>query len=103
MMLHIKNLSCVLLIALLAACGGLPKHKEITTDNPSTLEIIGAPDGAQLWVDGNLLDSVEKSKARYRVVAGTHNIRITAGADPIYEREIFIEKGSIRQINLKKK
>ena len=42
-----KKILCVVVVALLAACGGLPKHKEISTDNPSILEVIGAPEGAE--------------------------------------------------------
>lgn len=98
-----RKLACFVLVAFLAACGGLPKTKEISTDNPSTLEVISAPEGAQVWSDGIMLGSIEKKKVRFVIASGTHKVKIVDGSATLYEREIFVEKGTTRQVNLKHK
>lgn len=100
---RIKKILCVVVVALLAACGGLPKHKEISTDNPSILEVIGAPEGAEVWSGGNMLGTIEKKKVRFTIASGVHKIRIVSGSAALYDRDVFVEKGTTRQINLKTK
>jgi len=95
-----KRFRGVALLAFLSACGGLPKHKEISTDNPSILEIVGDPDGAKVWSDGTTLGTIERKKVRFSIPSGRRDVKITLGAATLYDRVIFVEKGTTRQGNL---
>lgn len=96
------NKFAVILVCLaLSACGGLPKRKEINTDAPSILEILAAPEGADVWVDGARVGIVEKKRARFPIAPGTRKVKIYTDGRALFEREVFVEKGSTRQVDLK--
>jgi hypothetical protein len=95
-----KRLAVVLVMTLIVACGSLPKRKEISADYPSVLEVLHAPEGAQVWADGNLLGVTEKKKVRFSVASGIHKVRIISGSATLYDRDVVVEKGTVRQVNL---
>lgn len=88
--------------AVLAACGSLPKHAEVRTDEAPTIRVVGAPVGSHVMVDGTLV-SVTEARTHKRpipVSGGNHRVQVVLGQQVLYDREVFIQPGTERQIKI---
>lgn len=96
-----KIIAVVFATLLLAACGGMPKHAETTTDLPAVLAFSNLPPGSVLVIDNNEITvGSDTDKLEIVVSAGSHNVIIRQGMTRLYEREVFVERGTTREIRI---
>lgn len=81
----------------LAACGSLPKHAETTRD-PGSFIMLWDMKGAELTVDGRFVGVADRKKSRFPVEPGMHDVQVFSGGRQIYQRDVFIEKGTTREV-----
>lgn len=94
--LSLLALSCLLV----AACGGLPRYAETRRDEPARVELVGAPAGAELYVDGEMVGRISDDRRIFTVEKGTRRVEIRSGGTVIYRRDLFVQDGSTRVIDL---
>lgn len=96
-----KLVAAILAVLMLAACGGMPRHAETTTDLPAILAFEDLPAGSVIVIDDREMQiGDETDKFEIAVAAGTHNIVIRQGSNRLYEREVFVERGTTREIRI---
>ena len=79
---------------LVAACGGLPRYAETRRDEPARVELVGAPAGAELYVDGEMVGRI------FTIDKGTRRVEVRSGGAVIYRRDLFVQDGTTRVIDL---
>lgn len=94
-----RFLSAVLLTAALAACSPPPSEKIGTVDHRPALQIVGAPYGSRLFVDG--LDLGAPSEDRPLLLEpGTHRIVVEMPGGRRHEEKIFISGAGMKSIRV---
>ncbi len=93
-----RKLFPVVLCALLSACGAMPHHQELRTNPLSHLIVSGFSEGAVVYLDGNQVATVSKHMDPLVISQGTHKVEVREGGSVSYERELFIELGTDREI-----
>jgi hypothetical protein len=78
----------------------MPKHADIRADEATILILVGAPDGAALSVDGVMLASQSGDGKRYVIAPGTRHVEVFLGGNLLYERDVFIQEGTTREIRV---
>lgn len=84
----------------LTACGAMPKHADIRADEATYLVLLNAPAGSAVSVDGVITASQDEEGTRYVITAGTRHVEVYIGGSILYEREIFIQEGTTREIRI---
>lgn len=84
----------------LTACGAMPKHADIRADEATILVVVGAPQGAAVVVDGRMLASQGGEGTRYVITPGTRHVEVFMGGNLLYERDVFVQEGTTREIHI---
>ncbi|MAU40370.1 MAG: hypothetical protein CMF31_01995 [Kordiimonas sp.] len=84
----------------LAACGSMPKHYNTRGTDTPEISIMNAPEGSTLLLDGQNIGAVTAERHIIPVAKGSHDISIMNAGSVIYERTIFIENGTRKEIDL---
>lgn len=97
-----KKIIIVALCLFVVACGSRPKHAETTKDPASVIFLADVPEGAELMIDGKFAGVAGKKKKlnRFPVEAGRHTVELFSGGSLIYQREVFIDKGTTREVRI---
>lgn len=97
-----KKIITLALCLFVVACGSLPKHAETTEDPASAILLVGVPEGSELRIDGKFAGVASKKKKlnRFPVAAGRHSVEIYSAGALVYQREIFIDKGTTREVSV---
>ena len=88
-----KLLALFLCITLISGCA-LPTTTVRSVDTRPSIAIIGAPDTAELLIDGLQMGKANSYNADPKVLTiepGTHRISIVNGGRIIYDQNIFVE------------
>ncbi|GEQ99038.1 hypothetical protein JCM17844_26750 [Iodidimonas gelatinilytica] len=85
---------------LLAACGSMPKHANVRSDEPAIVQVIGAPEGSSVLWDGAILGQTSGKTTRFEVGAGSHKLVVRTGTQILFDRDIFIQDGTTRNIQI---
>ena len=84
---------------LLASCGSQPKHINQRVDEISSLEIMGGPVGASVYIDGVEAWRLQ-GKNNLSLSDGQHDVRVVNNGTEIYRRTILVKDGTHRVIKL---
>lgn len=92
------------LVAGLAACGHMPETYDTVPDESPSLVIMGVPPFTQVLVDGVLAASTGEEGRRELAVdlaAGRRTVTILTGGATIYDREVFVQGATRKEIDLR--
>jgi len=89
----------------LAACGSYPVSETSHQENVAFLYIVDAPANSRVIVDDQTLVTYDEggssTRDRIAIKPGVHSVRIAAAdGTTLFEREVFLDQGSTRKINL---
>jgi PEGA domain len=89
----------VLAPMILVGCGSLPAHTDVRVDEAAIIELRGRP-GAEISVDGAVVGSIpENAKSvRVSIAPGTHAVIVRLGGRTVYERTVFLQRGTVKII-----
>jgi len=94
------RLGMTMLLALLAGCGAMPKHHESRGADSAQIIFDAFPKGATIYVDGSARGTIDDDDATpIAVGAGTHDVEVRTGSHVVFERQVFIEKGTERHVS----
>lgn len=93
-----QSLIIIIFASMLAACGSMPKHEEIRADQLTSIVLTNLPAGATVSVDGRAFLGVNGEILSVPVEPGMHLVEVRLGSAVIYQREIFIDDGTTREI-----
>ncbi len=96
-------LAGILLLGL-AACGHMPESYVTTSDDRPSLVILGPPAHAVVQVNGNTVGTTGQSPTKEMVIdltPGRSHVIITASGSRIYDREVFVQDSTQKEIDLR--
>lgn len=93
----------VLAPAILAGCGSMPSHTDVRAEEAAIIELRGQP-GAEISVDGVVVGSIpERAKSvRVSIAPGSHAVVVRLGGSTLYERTVFLQRGTVKVIGASK-
>ena len=96
-----QKLIIVMLVSMLAACGGMPKHEETRADELTSIVLTNLPAGAIVSVDGMAVFGADGGVLSVSVQAGMHAVEVRLGSEVIYKQDIFLDDGTTREITIR--
>ena len=93
-----KHVIAIVACLFIAACGGMPKHADVRADQVTTINITNGPAGAAVIVDGAVAGYLGSDGAKFVVTPGTRHVEVSLNGQVIYDRKIFIDSGTTREI-----
>jgi hypothetical protein len=95
-------LSAILLT--ITSCGANPRHQSLRMDIASSVQFINFPSGAEVFVDGVNVVPTNGPRGSMKIVVqdGMREIRVNYQGNEIHSSRIFIQDGTVKQIQLPK-
>lgn len=98
-----KGFVAVALLSLGSVCCKMPNTTVQTVDGRSTLKLVGAPAGAVIFLDGNLVGNAEAYVGDPKVLSvepGTHLVEVKKGGKILVSQRVFFGGGEMRSISI---
>ncbi|PHZ83303.1 hypothetical protein [Paremcibacter congregatus] len=93
-----RQLFIITLLTLLSACGSMPKHADIRSDDRPTIYIDKSGIGSEIHIDGQYLGLVNKDRQTFATTPGKHDIKIISPSGTITKKTIFVQGNTRREI-----
>jgi uncharacterized lipoprotein YajG len=87
--------------ALLAGCGSMPTTATTRVDNPPTVAIANAPEGAAVSIDGTYVGATTKKDNSFVTSPGRHSVSVEVGGVKVLTENIFVQDGTTRVLSIK--